>query len=182
MYEGALRQAAFAWWPGTVPAGRVTDEPWAFWDLMPTFVKLSGATPPMGYETDGLCLVDFLKGGPAPKRDYYYWELHEQRGAARAARWGNWKAVLSRFGKPIEIYDLAQDPGENNDLAAARPELVARAEAIFAEAHRPHPDWPLDHRSEKQVRLSNAASEITSKRRKTGWAPADAKPYTAPAR
>jgi arylsulfatase A-like enzyme len=48
LYEGALRQAALAWWPGTVPAGRVDDQPWAFWDLMPTFVEISGATPPQG--------------------------------------------------------------------------------------------------------------------------------------
>ncbi|MFN5963360.1 MAG: sulfatase-like hydrolase/transferase [Verrucomicrobiota bacterium] len=36
LYEGALRQAAIAWWPGTVPAGRVSSEPWAFWDFLPT--------------------------------------------------------------------------------------------------------------------------------------------------
>ena len=76
MYEGALRQAAFAWWPGTVPAGRVDDQPWAFWDLMPTFVEMSGAKPPRGYETDGYSLVDYLRGGSAPERDYFYWELH----------------------------------------------------------------------------------------------------------
>lgn len=75
LYEGALRQAAFARWPGKIPAGRVTDEPWAFWDLMPTFAELSGATPPEGYETDGHSIVKFLKGGPAPKRDHFYWEL-----------------------------------------------------------------------------------------------------------
>ncbi|MEO1614837.1 MAG: arylsulfatase, partial [Planctomycetota bacterium] len=51
MYEGALRQAAIAWCPGTVPAGRVDDQPWAYWDLMPTFVELAGANPPEGYET-----------------------------------------------------------------------------------------------------------------------------------
>jgi len=72
MYEGALRQAALAWWPGTVPAGRVDEQPWAFWDLMPTFVELSGATPPEGYETDGKSLVEYLKRGAAPKRDYFY--------------------------------------------------------------------------------------------------------------
>ena len=48
MYEGALRQASFAWWPGTVPAGRVTDEPWAFWDLLPTFAELGKAEMPEG--------------------------------------------------------------------------------------------------------------------------------------
>lgn len=177
LYEGALRQASFAWWPGTVPTGRITDEPWAFWDIMPTFVTLSGATPPKGYETDGHCLVDFLKGGPAPKRDYFYWELHEGKSATRAARWGNWKAVLPAFGKPIEIYDLAQDPGEMKNLAEAKPELVARAEAIFSEAHRPDVTWPLDRRSEKRLRMSEEARKITTERRAAGWAPPNAKAH-----
>lgn len=72
MYEGALRQAAIAWWPGTVPAGRVDDQPWAIWDLMPTFAELSGANFPDGYKTDGLSLVDCLNGGKAQQRDYFY--------------------------------------------------------------------------------------------------------------
>ena len=43
LYEGALRQAALARWPGKVPAGRVSDEPWAFWDFLPTAVEAAGA-------------------------------------------------------------------------------------------------------------------------------------------
>lgn len=175
MYEGALRQAAIAWWPETVPAGRVSDEPWAFWDLMPTFVELSGAKPPEGYETDGYSLVEYLKGGNAPKRDYYYWELHEGNGAIQAARWGDWKAVRNGVKKPIEIYDLATDAGESNNLAKSRPGLVAKAEEIFKEAHRPHPDWPLDHRPPAQVELGKKVWEQKRWRDQTGWVPEGAK-------
>jgi len=175
LYEGALRQASIAWWPGTVPAGSVRNEPWAFWDLMPTFTALSGATPPKGYETDGLSLVDFLKGGAAPKRDYFYWELHEGKGAARAARWGDWKAVLTAFGKPIEIYNITKDPGETQDLAKDQPELVKHAEEIFAKAHRPDPNWPLDHRSAERLRLTEETRKATAERNKQkGWAPPNA--------
>ena len=77
LYEGALRQAAIARWPGVVPAGRVRDEPWAFWDFLPTAAELAGAKIAEGYKIDGLSLVNFLKGGPVPKRDHFYWELHE---------------------------------------------------------------------------------------------------------
>ncbi|MCH9022929.1 MAG: arylsulfatase, partial [Planctomycetes bacterium] len=70
MYEGGLRQAAIARWPGTVPAGRVSEEPWAFWDFLPTAAGLAGVKVPAHCKTDGLSLVSFLKGGPAPKRDY----------------------------------------------------------------------------------------------------------------
>ena len=176
LYEGALRQAAIAWWPGTVPVGRVDDQPWASWDLMPTFVDLSGATPPEGYETDGLSLVDYLKGGDAPQRDYFYWELHEAGRPIQAARFGKWKAVRNGTDKPMEIYDLENDPGESNDLAASRPELVEQAENIFAESHRPDPNWPLDRLSDALNESRREAWEITNERRRAQWAPENAKP------
>ncbi|MGC6465766.1 MAG: arylsulfatase [Akkermansiaceae bacterium] len=173
MYEGALRQAAFAWWPGTVPAGRVDESPWALWDLMPTFVEMSGVQPPKGYETDGLSLVSYLKGGKAPERDYFYWELHTGK-AIQAARWGNWKAVRNGIKNPIEIYDLSKDAGEADDLAKERPELVAKAKKIFKEAHRPDPNWPLEGQSAKQKESSKQAWATKRKRDKEGWVPPNA--------
>ncbi len=178
MYEGALRQASFARWPGVVPAGRVTDEPWAFWDLLPTFAELAGVEDATTYKTDGLSLVEFLKGGKAPKRDYFYWELHNYDSVCRAARWGDWKAVLNDYDKPIEIYDLSKDAGEKNNLAEQKPELVKKAEDIFAEAHTPHPDWPLDRpKTEKQEKASNEAWKVKRERDRTGWVPPNAEPF-----
>lgn len=174
MYEGALRQAALSWWPGTVPAGRVDDQPWAFWDVMPTFVELSGATPPKGYETDGKSLVSYLKGGDAPKRDYFYWELHLSK-PIQAARFGDWKAVRNGIHKPVEIYDLKTDPGESKNLADARPDLVAKAKTIFKEAHRPDPNWPLEGTSEAQKKSASEAWKIKRQRDKTKWVPPKAK-------
>lgn len=143
MYEGALRQAAFAWGPGSVAAGRVTDEPWAFWDLLPTFAEAAQADLPKGFETDGHSLVDFFKGGPAPKRDYFYWELHERNpGAIQAIRWDDWKAVRPKPGAPVELYDLNKDLAESNNLAEERPELVAKAIKMMNQARTPDPDWP----------------------------------------
>jgi arylsulfatase A len=142
MYEGALRQAAFAWWPGTVPAGRVTDEPWAFWDLLPTFAELGRAALPAGFTPDGHSLVEFLKGQAAPKRDYFYWELHEGRNHIQAIRWDDWKAVRPKAGGPVELYNLTKDLGETTDLATGRPELVTKAVNMMNSARTPHPDWP----------------------------------------
>ena len=174
MYEGALRQASFAWWPGTVPAGRVDHSPWALWDLMPTFVEMSGNKPPEGYETDGHSLVSYLKGGEAPERDYFYWELHKGI-VVQAARWDDWKAVRNGPKKAIEIYDLAKDRSEKNDLAKAHPELVKRAEEIFKEAHRVDPDWPLSGSSKEQIATAKEAWVIKRKRDKEAWVPPGAK-------
>jgi arylsulfatase A-like enzyme len=149
MYEGGLRQAALAWWPGTVPAGRVTEEPWAFWDFLPTVAKLVEAKLPEGVKTDGYSLVSFLKGGHAPKRDCFYWELHEE-ASLQAVRWDDWKAVKNGPRKPIEIYNLKEDVGETTDLANTHPDLVAKAEALMQAARVEDPNWPM--RDQKQPR------------------------------
>ena len=143
LYEGGLRQAAIARWPGVVPAGRVSAEPWAFWDFLPTAMELAGAKPPAGLKTDGLSLVSFLKGGPAPKREYFYFELHEGR-PQQAIRFGDWKAVIAGPRKPMELYDLANDPGETKDLAPGRPDLVSKARALMESARMDDPNWPLN--------------------------------------
>ena len=176
MYEGALRQAAIAWWPGTVPAGRVDAQPWAFWDLMPTFVEMSGADTAaiQGYETDGYSLVDYLKGGDAPERDYFYWELHRGDSTiGQAARFGNWKAV-KESDQPIEIYDLKTDASELKNLASERNDLVEQAESIFADAHRVDPNWQLTGRTEEQKKLAKEAWRIKKERDKSGWVPENA--------
>ncbi len=149
LYEGGLRNAAFAWWPGVVPAGRVADEPWAFWDYLPTAAELAGAKLPEGFAPDGLSLVPFLKGGPAPKRDHFYWELHE--GASlQAVRFGDWKAVKNGPSAAIELYDLATDAAESKDLAAAKPEIAARAAELLKTCRTEHPDWPLVGKPQKK--------------------------------
>ena len=145
LYEGGLRQAALARWPGKIPASRVSDEPWAFWDFLPTAAELAGAKIPADAPCDGLSLVSFLKGGTAPQREYFYWELHE--GASlQAVRWGAWKAVRNGPSKPIEIYDLKTDAAEAQNLAAQKPDLVARAEALMKSARVDDPNFPLRDR------------------------------------
>jgi arylsulfatase A-like enzyme len=142
LYEGGLRQAAIARWPGVVPAGRVSDEPWAFWDFLPTAAELSGAKIPDTFKPDGFSLAAFLKGGAAPQREYFYWELHE--GASlQALRWGDWKAVRNGPSKPIEIYDLKTDAAESRNRAAEKPELAAKAEAMMKAARVDDPNFPL---------------------------------------
>lgn len=142
MYEGGLRQAALARWPGVVPAGRVCDEPWAFWDFLPTAAELAGAKLPAGFQSDGQSIVPLLKGGSAPHRECFYWELHEA-AFIQAVRFGDWKAIRNGPSKPLELYDLKTDSGEQNDVAAEHPDLVAKADKLLKTAHRDDPNWPV---------------------------------------
>lgn len=155
LYEGGLRQAALAWWPETIPAGRVSDEPWAFWDFLPTAAELSGADLPASLETDGLSLVSYLKGGKAPHRDYFYWELHEGN-PIQAIRFGQWKAIRNQVGGPIELYDLSTDAAERHDLASSQPKIVAKADALMAAARRDNENFPLDRKTPKKKQPNSA--------------------------
>ncbi|MFO1489742.1 MAG: arylsulfatase [Kiritimatiellia bacterium] len=141
LYEGGLRQPSIVRWPGRVPV-RVCDEPWAFWDFLPTATALAGATPPAGLKTDGLDLTAFLTGGPAPKRECFYWELHEGP-PLQAVRFGDWKAVRKAPKGGVELYDLATDPGEKKDVSGARPKLVGKALDLFARNRTADPAWPV---------------------------------------
>lgn len=143
LYEGALRQAGIARWPGKVPAGRVSGEPWAFWDFLPTAAELAGASLPAGFRPDGFSVTALLQGGAAPKREAFYWELHEGTSIQAIRFDGHWKAVKNSPKAKTELYDLETDLAESRDLAAEKPDLVARAEALMAASRMDHPDWPL---------------------------------------
>jgi arylsulfatase A-like enzyme len=144
LYEGGLRQACLVRWPGRVPAGRVCDEPWAFWDFLPTCAELCGATLPKDVKTDGRSVLSLWTGGAAPERKCFYWELHEGGSASlQAVRFGDWKAVRNGPNRPVELYDLRADPAESKNLADARPEVVKQAVELMAAEHVDHPDWPM---------------------------------------
>lgn len=142
MYEGGLRQGGLVRWPGAVPAGKVSEAPWAFWDFLPTAAELAGAKVPANCQTDGLSVVSLLKGGAAPQHEYFYWELHEGK-SIQAVRFGDWKAVKNGPTAAIELYDLKNDAGEAKDLAAVKPELVAKAESYMKAAHVEDPNFPM---------------------------------------
>jgi hypothetical protein len=94
----------------------------------------------------------------------------------QAARWGDWKAVRNGISKSIEIYDLANDPGESTNRGSKRPDLVKKAEMIFSEAHEKDPEWPLTGPTEAQVAEAKRAWTIKRERDKIGWIPPGAKP------
>jgi arylsulfatase A-like enzyme len=139
LYEGGIRVPLIVRWPGRVPAS-VSDQVVASWDVFPTLAEIAGAQVPVGL--DGRSMRRALEGAPARREDALYWEFHEG-GFAQAARWGDWKAVRTGQGRPLELYDLLRDVGEASDVAAREPAVVSRMEAILASARAPSPHWPV---------------------------------------
>lgn len=143
MYEGGLRVPMIVRWPGVVPAGKVSDEVWTFWDVLPTLAELGGTRVPAKANLDGLSVVSALKGGAAPQHDHLYWELHEGR-FSQAAIQGRWKAVRPGPKAALELYDLETDPEESKDVATGHPAKVKEFEALLKKARTPSPLWPTD--------------------------------------
>jgi arylsulfatase A-like enzyme len=139
--EGGIRVPFLARWPGKIAPGSVSDLPIALWDFPATAAELAGLPAPA--RTDGISFAPTLLGRPGQRRhEYLYWELHE-RGFQQALRFGEWKAIQPAGGKPIELYHLATDPGENVNVAAANPLLVAQAREWFRTARTESERWPV---------------------------------------
>lgn len=137
MHEGGIRVPLIARWPGKVEAGATSNHPSAFWDFLPTACQLAGVEPPK--QIDGISYANTLLGQDDRQRkhDYLYWA--SQEGATSVGvRAGKWKLVRYRPKKnaktkltPWRLYDLSQDPGEQNDLAKQHPEIVKRIVALL---------------------------------------------------
>lgn len=141
LYEGGICVPMIAVWPGKIPAGRVSDEPWAFWDLLPTCMEIAGGKPPRS--VDGISYLPTLLGQAQTNRhEFLYWELHED-GFKQAVRAGDWKGVRTAADQPLELYNLAKDLSETNNVAGNHPEIVARLEEYLKTAHADSPQWPI---------------------------------------
>lgn len=143
LYEGGIRVPLIVRWPGKVAAGTVSDHVCAFWDYLPTFAELAGVAAPEGI--DGISFAPTLLGEPErqEKHEFLYWEFHEGKASKQAVRMGQWKAVRLAPGKPLELYDLSADIGEEHDVAAEHPDVVAKIEAYLKTARTESEYWPL---------------------------------------
>jgi len=141
MHDGGIRVPMLVRWPGHIAAGAVSDQVWAFWDFLPTAAELAGATAPAGI--DGISVVPALLGrGTQRQHDFLYWEFHEN-GSKQAVRTGPWKAIRPQLGAPLELYDLRTDVGEEHNVAAQHPDVVARVEEYLKGARTESAEFPL---------------------------------------
>ena len=136
LYEGGIRVPMIVKWPGKVQPNSKSDHVSAFWDVFPTFSEIVGINTPNNL--DGISfLPTLLQNGNQEEHDYLYWEFHEQ-GGRQAIRKGDWKAVkydvLKNPGAPMELYNLAEDVSEENNVAQSHPEVVKEMQAIFETA------------------------------------------------
>ena len=145
LYEGGIRVPTIVKWPGKINPGTTSSHASAFWDWLPTFAELIGKEAPS--EVDGISMLPSILGnGEQQVHDHLYWEFHEL-GGRQAVQKGGWKLVKYQVKDAektsIELFDLASDPGETENLAASNPEKVKELEDLIQKAHRPNPVFQL---------------------------------------
>lgn len=139
LYEGGTRVVALANWPGRIPSGSVVDQPLHVVDMFPTLSGLAGADTGKSKPLDGYDAWSTLSAGkPSPRTEVVY-DVEPFRAALRQDDWKLvWQATLP---SRVELFNLAQDPGEQHDVAAMHPEKVAslkqRIESLSREAVAP---------------------------------------------
>lgn len=145
LHEGGIREPLVVWWPGKIKAGRVSDRPFALWDVLPTLCDLAGAPTPAGI--DGISFLPTLTGqGKQVEHKFLYWEFPSYGGQA-AVRMGDWKLLITnlrrRNQKPeMALYNLKKDPAEKQNLADKYPEKVQEALRIIQQQHTPSALFP----------------------------------------
>lgn len=144
IYEGGIRVPFIARWPGKIKAGSVSNLPAVFYDVLPTLCELAKAEPPKN--VDGVSLVPTLLGkGKQRQHEFLFWDFNGY-GGQQAVRIGPWKGLrrnLLRGNTKLELYNLQNDIGEQNDVSAQHPDLVQHIEKILREQHQPSPLFPI---------------------------------------
>ncbi len=143
--EGGMREPCVMRWPGKIPAGKKCGELTTTMDLMPTFAKLAGGSPPADRIIDGKDIWPLMsgkEGAKSPHKAFYYYF----RDQLQAVRSGKWKLHLPRQIKktkmmrsdpgftPPKLYDLEKDIAEKIDVAAKNPAVVKTLKALAEKA------------------------------------------------
>jgi len=126
LHEGGVRVPTFVNWPAKLKPA-VVNEPLHMVNVMPTLLVLAGALGSPNHSFDGKDMWPTLaEGKPSPNEDILI-NVEPFRGAIRK---GNWKLVeIALLPGKVELFDLAQDPGEKNNVADANPEVVKDLQA-----------------------------------------------------
>ena len=139
-WEGGVRVPTLAWWPGRIPAGSVNDAVAATIDLLPAFLSLAGGTVPATPVIDGRDITPILLGQSkeSSREAHYYFGGYN----LQAVRQGRWKLAVAaqpegnnikkgpKTGDGLRLYDLDAEIGEQTDVAAQHPEVVAKLKAL----------------------------------------------------
>ncbi len=184
--EGGLRIPLIVRWPGKIAPGALTDAPVVLTDLMPTMMEAAGLDPAKTTgPLDGVSLGKLLAGGAPPTRPlFWHFPNYTNQGErpSGAVRDGIWKLIADDESGNAELYNLAADPGEKNDLAKSeraraddlKAKLAAWRKSVGAQMAVPNAEYdPAIHQKLYEdidtSRLEPGANSAELRAKLTGW-------------
>jgi len=133
LFEGGTRVCALANWPGHIKAETVDGLMHAV-DMYPTLAALAGASTAKCKPLDGVNVWDAISEGKHSPRTEIIYNIEPFRGAVRQ---GDWKLIWrTLIPTSVDLYNLAEDPYEKNNVAAAYPDKVAEMQKRIEAAGR----------------------------------------------
>ena len=156
LYEGGTRVPLVVRWPGVTEPGSVSREPVSSVDFFSTMLAMAGLEKPEGLVQDGVSLAPLLRQEEGLDREALFWHYPHYHGSgsvpSAAVRQGNYKLVEFLEDGEVELYNLAKDLTETNDLAEKKPEKVEalreRLESwrrsVDAQMPEPNPNYAGD--------------------------------------
>jgi len=136
VYEGGHRTPCFIHWPAAgIEGGRDVSSLAAHIDLLPTLAELCGIAVPKNHQPDGVSFAKQLTDPTAPPhRDHLvvqfqggaYFRAAPQPWSDSCVLWRNWRLINGS-----ELYDIAADPAQRDEIAQHRPEIVKRLRALY---------------------------------------------------
>ncbi|CAN5801556.1 hypothetical protein BH10BAC2_BH10BAC2_40970 [soil metagenome] len=120
LWEGGIREPAFARWPGVIPANTITQQTAITMDWAATILAVAGAKPETAFPLDGINLLPICTGKKKTIERSFYWRFF-QSTKQKAIREGKWKYLQT--GETEFLFNLINDPGENHDLKEKFPSL-----------------------------------------------------------
>ena len=135
LYEGGVREPTIIRAPGVTQPGSVSHKPMVSMDFFPTMLDLAGLPLQPKRHIDGQSLLPQLRGDDSGTRTFH-WHYPHYHGSAwkpgASIRDGDWKLIEFYHYKNFELYNLAEDPGERQNLAKAKPAKAKRLRAKLA--------------------------------------------------
>lgn len=143
MFEGGIRVPTVMKWPAEIDAGQTANQPVAHIDIFPTMAAAANVDPSSDIEIDGVSLLPLSKGdgGKNWSRKTLFW----QNGHYQVVRHIDWKLQVNdriTDGRQYWLYNLADDPTEQNNLAESHPEKLDELKKLLT-AHQATSRGPL---------------------------------------
>jgi arylsulfatase A-like enzyme len=151
-YEGGIREPLIVKWPGVIKPRSVSRAPVMSTDFYPTLLEMAGQPMRPKQYIDGVSFVPLLKGEPMAERPLFWHYPHYSNQGSQpggAVRLGAYKLIESFEDMRVELFNVREDIGEQNDLAAKRPAKVAELRQLLhnwrdqvnAQMMTPNPDY-----------------------------------------